>query len=373
MDDILLLGGICFLLLIGILVVGMILSYFRFLSLTEKMAQLEKQQFLAQQGLGSLTKEITQSEANLSSKVYEAEQHSLNSLYQMSTHLTGEVTKTQQDSSIAFTEIKAMTHGLSESTTTLKQELAKTQERLTEVQLYLQNQSKLEQKTSESIRRLESIIAGTYTKGVAGENILDSIFSTLPAEWQVRNFQVAGRTVEFGLRLPNTLILPIDSKWVATSILEQYLATENTEEKHYLKAEIEEIVRKKAKEVRKYLDPGMTMPFGLAVVPDAIYELCSRIHAETFQMNVVLVSYSLFLPYLLLVFQTILNTSQTIDFQQLNTFFYTIEEHLLLAQEELDGRYSKALTMLHNSRDEMKTHLGKIHSNLTRLKINIKD
>ena len=51
-----------------------------------------------------------------------------------------------------------------------------------------------------AIRRLETVIAGTQSKGAAGENILDVVFSKLPAEWQVRNFPVGNKSVEFGLR-----------------------------------------------------------------------------------------------------------------------------------------------------------------------------
>jgi DNA recombination protein RmuC len=46
----------------------------------------------------------------------------------------------------------------------------------------------MEVKSAESIRRLEAVIAGTHSKGIAGENILDAVFSMLPVEWQVRIF-----------------------------------------------------------------------------------------------------------------------------------------------------------------------------------------
>src|SRR4030065_2244969 len=46
----------------------------------------------------------------------------------------------------------------------------------------------MDQQTADSIRRLEAIIAGTQTKGVAGENIVELVFSQLPPEWQGGNF-----------------------------------------------------------------------------------------------------------------------------------------------------------------------------------------
>jgi DNA recombination protein RmuC len=116
---------------------------------------------------------------------------------------------------------------------------------------FLKAREKLDADTSESVRRLEMIIAGTQTKGNAGENILDVVLSRLPPEWQARGFQVNGLTVEFGVRLPNGLVLPIDSKWPATHLITQFIAADNPEERKRLKAEIERAVFLKAKEIKK--------------------------------------------------------------------------------------------------------------------------
>jgi DNA recombination protein RmuC len=64
---------------------------------------------------------------------------------------------------------------------------------------------------------------------------------------------VNGKSVEFGLRLPNGLVLTIDSKWPATHLIEQFIAADKPEEKKRLKAEIEHAI---------------TMPFRVAYVPD---------------------------------------------------------------------------------------------------------
>ena len=173
---------------------------------------------------------------------------------------------------------------------------------LTELQAYARARHDLERQTAESIRRLEAVIAGTQTKGAAGENILELVFAKLPPEWQVRNFRVGNKTVEFGLRLPNNLLLPIDSKWPATNLLEEFAGCDDPSEQQRLKARIESTVLSKAREVKKYIDPNVTVNFGVAAVPDAVYDLCSGVQADLFQLNVVLVSYSMFFPYLLLVF-----------------------------------------------------------------------
>ncbi len=240
---------------------------------------------------------------------------------------------------------------------------------LTEIRSTIHARQDLERQTTESIRRLEAIIAGTQTKGAAGGNILDVVFSRLPPEWQVRNFTVDNRTVEFGLRLPNSLILPIDSKWAATHLLEQFIAAEDPVEQQHLKREIERAVMRKAREVRKYLDPRLTTAFGVAVVPDAIFELSTGVQADVFRLNVVLISYSLFVPYLLLVFQTVLKSTQSIDVQRLEAYLASVDENLDALQNELEGRFSRALRMLTNSGSEMRTHLSQVRGGLNSIEV----
>ena len=268
-----------------------------------------------------------------------------------------------------FSELKTLTKSLAEMTTSMRDELARAKNDLTELHTHSTMEQETQRQIVESIRRLEQVIAGTQSKGSAGENILEVVFARLPIEWQARNFRVGGKTVEFGLKLPNNLIMPIDSKWAATNLLEQFLATEALDEQQRLKKMIEDMVLQKAKEVRKYIDPSITVNFGVAVIPDAIYDLCAGIQCDVFELNVVLVSYSMFIPYLLLVFQTVLKTSQSIDLQKLDAYLQTAQENIKALQEELDGRLSRAITMLSNSRDDMRAHLGKISGSLTGLQI----
>ncbi len=268
-----------------------------------------------------------------------------------------------------LTEAKTVTSSLVEATTAIRDELSQAKTNLTELQTHTKARQEIELRTAESIRRLEAVIAGTQTKGAAGENILEVVFAKLPPEWQVRNLRVGAKTVEFGLRLPNNLILPIDSKWPATGLLEEFVACDDPDKQQKLKAEIEAAVLAKAKEVRKYIDPNVTMNFGVAAVPDSVYDLCFGIQVDVLRLNVVLVSYSMFVPYLLLVFQTILKTSQNIDLQKLDAYLKSAQESIKAVQDELEGRFPKAITMLNNSRDEMSAHLSRVAGGLTSLQI----
>ncbi len=337
--------------------------------LSEKIAQVEQKQTITNQGIGNLESGLVQTGANITAKVSDAQQLSTTSLHQVSTGLAGELAKIQQESGAALAELKTLANGLTETTSGIRSELVRAKNDLTELQTSAKARQELEIRTAESIRRLEAIIAGTQSKGLAGENILELVFAKLPIEWQVRNFQVGGKSVEFGLRLPNNLILPIDSKWAATNLLEQFVTTSDVAEQQKLKSEIEGAVIKKAREVKKYIDPSVTVAFGVAVIPDAIYDLCSGIQTDVFQMNVVLVSYSMFIPYLLLVFQTVLRAGQSIDLQKLDAHLQTAQGSVKALQDELDGRFSRAITMLTNSRDEMRAHISKAGSSLTSLQI----
>jgi len=261
--------------------------------------------------------------------------------------------------------IDTMAKNLIGNTDAIRQELERAKNDLTALQARTEARQELELRTADSIRRLEMIIAGTQTKGTAGENILEVMLAKLPLEWQVRNFTVGNKTVEFGLRLPNDLILPIDSKWTATQLLEQFLKCEDTTDKQKLKLQIENAVKDRAKDVQKYIDPNVTVNFGIVAMPDAVFDLCYGIHIDIFQLNVVLVSYSLFVPYLLLVFQTIRKTSQALDVEKLGAYLQSAEHSIRALQEELHGRLSKAIVMQTNSRDAMSGHLNKISSGLT--------
>ena len=306
--------------------------------LIERVSNLQQNQQLANQAVGKVNTDLVNAEKTITAEVGSIRKDSIKSLYDVGKGLSDEIAKIKQEIAI--------------------------------LQASAKDRHEIEQKTAESISRLETIIAGTQSKGSAGENIVSLIFAKLPVEWQVRNFNVNGKTVEFGLKFPNNLVLPIDSKWTATDLLEKFMDSDNPDEQQKLKAEIEKAVIHKAKEVRKYIDPSITTTFGVAVVPDAIYEMCTSIYPDIFKIGIVLVSYSMFVPYLLLVFHTILKSEQNIDLQKLDAYLQTAQSSLDELQEEINGRFSRALTMLNNSRDDMQAHISGVNTSITGVRIN---
>ncbi len=250
----------------------------------------------------------------------------------------------------------------------LAQSVGHIRDGLTEMQSRIRAREDMERRTAEAIHRLEAVIAGTHTKGAAAEHLVDAVFSRLPPEWQVRNLRIGNKVVEFGLQLPNGLVLPIDSKWAATTLLEEFSTTDDPERRREIKAQLEATVLERSREVRKYIDPNLTMGFALAVVPDAVYELCSGVQAEAFSTSVVLVGHSLFVPYLLLVFQTVLKSSQQVDVQRLDLYLTRCQQGVSELQEELEGRFSRAMAMLANSRQMMAGGLSQVQAELGSLR-----
>jgi DNA recombination protein RmuC len=281
--------------------------------ITERIASVERHQFSVNQSVNSIQADLR----GITERIASVERHqfsvnqSANSIQTDLRGLTERISSVEQNQFIvnqgvgnfatntlsAITELKTITTNLSDATGSMRTELSHAKNDLTELHTDIRAKQESERQTAESIRRLETIIAGTQTKGLAGENILEVVFAKLPIEWQLRDFRIGGKSVEFALRLPNNLIMPIDSKWAATQLVEQFVNADDTQEQQRIKKAIEDTVIQKAKEVRKYIDPSITVNFGVAVIPDAVFDLCIGIQPEIFQLNVVLVSYSMFVRF----------------------------------------------------------------------------
>lgn len=113
-----------------------------------------------------------------------------------------------QKSSEDLVALKTLADGLVQTTQSIRDQLEQAKSDLAKLQTNAEARQDVEQQIAGSVRRLGTVIAGTHSKGSAGESILEAAFAKLPIEWQVRNFTVNGKSVEFGLKLPNNLILP---------------------------------------------------------------------------------------------------------------------------------------------------------------------
>jgi len=333
------------------------------ISLQESQRQLSTQTLRLGEGL-------IQIERSLTSKIISVDRRSEESLQSLREETFKSFTKLQENILRIFQSVQqnssAEIHTLQKS---LLADLGQLKEQVSILHAQARERKDIEKQTAESIRRLESILAGTQSKGAAGERIVEQVFAKLPAEWRIRNFHINGKVVEFGLRLPNGLVLPIDSKWPSASLVERFVNSNNPEEQIILKREIEKVVLRKAQEARKYIDPSQTLPFAVIIVPDAVFDISMGVHAESMKIGVAVLSYSMFIPYLLLVFHTIMKSTQSFDIQSLVTYLENVNQSLGSIQEEIEGRFSRSLTMLNNSRDSIRVHLQRANASLIALEV----
>ncbi len=241
----------------------------------------------------------------------------------------------------------------------LRQEISQTRELLAQMKSAEEVRETAVREAVHSLRRIEHVIAGTKSRGTAGENILGGILAQLPPELREMNLTLNNKVVEFAFRLPNDKLLPIDSKWPSMATIEKLAETDDPEARRPLIEAIQSEVKKKVKEAAKYLDPERTIQLGVVVVPDAVFDLCLEAHVEAFKEGIVLVSYSQALPYLLSLLQVVLRFSAKIDVARLSSALKTIGDALVKLEGEVEGRLSRSLTQLDNSRSELRTQLSR--------------
>jgi DNA recombination protein RmuC len=251
----------------------------------------------------------------------------------------------------------------------LSQALGATRELLAEMRRGDEEALRGQQQMADVLRRLEGVIAGARSRGAAGERILEALVEHLPADFKVFNCSINGRTVELAFRLPNGKYVPVDSKWVAASELEELARCEDPAQLERLIERIERALERKIDEVAKYLDPELTLGIGVAAVPQAVYQNTQRTHAYALRQGVVVISYSMAVPYLLTLLQLAIRFAprSELDPARLSPLFQALEKALADMEAELNGRISRALTMLQNGQSDLQRHVGAARGALARL------
>jgi DNA recombination protein RmuC len=223
----------------------------------------------------------------------------------------------------------------------------------------------VEDDARQSLRRLEAVIAGSSTRGAAGENILEEAFRHLPPEMVQRNLWVKGKVCELGLRLPGGKLLAIDSKWTSSAELEEISRPEvEPSRRGRLATVIEKEVERRIREVSQYIDPDTTAPFALAAVPDAAYAVCRAAFAEGHRRHVIIVGYSMALPYLLALYQMHLQFARSVDIENLQACMMEVERQLDFLESTLENKLQRALTMLGNTYTDGKQSLARIRASV---------
>ena len=215
----------------------------------------------------------------------------------------------------------------------------------------------------EVIKRLSTVLAGGAAKGRAGENVLRDHLSELPPGMLVTDFRVGGKVVEFGLLLPDGRRLPIDSKWTALAELEALEAAEAPGDIEACVRAVEKAVTLRAREVAQYLDPAVTAPVAVAAVPDAVYGVLRRAHADAYAKGVVVVPYSHALPIVLFLYSLVQRFGDAADVQ---ASLAEVAGVLTSIESVLENKLARAAVMLSNGTDELRSSVGKARGSIAR-------
>ncbi|HEX3629142.1 MAG TPA: DNA recombination protein RmuC [Candidatus Dormibacteraeota bacterium] len=222
---------------------------------------------------------------------------------------------------------------------------------------------RIEDDVQASARRIETVLLGSRTRGAAGENILQDAFRQFPAEMIDMNFRVNGKVVEYALILANGKRLPIDSKWPSPELIDQ-LADGEPGKEAAAGQEIERTLRLKIREVRQYIDPAATLAFAVAAVPDPVFNACRRAHLEAYRDGVILMPYSMTIPYLLALFRLHLQYARSIDLENLEGYLQQIDDNVTSLDRLMENSIAKGSTMIQNAFNEAKRNLGQMRGAL---------
>ncbi len=252
----------------------------------------------------------------------------------------------------------------------LRERLSQTQSVVEGLRSAISARQPVEEEARASLKRLESVIAGSSSRGAAGEHILEEALRHLPPEMLQRNVWVGGKVVELALRLPGGKLLPMDSKWVSSVALQQLAAPGlDANRRAQLMGQVEREVERRVREVSQYIDPATTAPFALAVIPDAAYDVCRGAIVNAHSRHVMVVGYAMALPYLLTLYQLHLQFARSVDMEKLQSALIDIERQVDVLEGILENKVQRSLTVLQNAYTEGRQATAKIRASTQAVQI----
>jgi len=257
--------------------------------------------------------------------------------------------------------------GLSEATQALQGQIGRTQSTLAEVKALEQGRARQLDYATDTLRRLEAVVAGSSTRGAAGESILARTLGQLPPDLLAHDVAFGGRVVEYALRLPDGRYLPIDSKWTSVASLDALELAEEPKERRRLEEQVARDLRMRLREMSRYLDPERTVSLAVLAVPDAVYASALAVRSEGWREGVLIVPYSMALPFVLVVYRLTLRLSPPVDQGDLLARLHAVAESLRRVEEEVEGRLSRGLLQVQNARDALRGHASEARGATERL------
>lgn len=269
--------------------------------------------------------------------------------------------------------VELTTAGLADKTmqaqSFLQKEIAEAHKLVEAVRTELVERKERDKEIGRAVAHLEAVLAGSPTKGAAGENILDEAFAGFPPEMIERNFRVRGKVVEYALVLAGThRRLPIDSKWPATSEVEKLATETEPAVRQKLVADVQSAVRRKIREVAQYIDPLTTTDQVIAAIPDSVSPHCSELTYEAYRQGVILMPYSMIVPYVLNLYNLHLKYARSVDLDSLDNALSGIEKNVDSLDKVLENSIQRGATMIGNAYDEARRIADRIKSTLVTIR-----
>ncbi|MCK4648476.1 hypothetical protein KAT51_03020, partial [bacterium] len=142
---------------------------------------------------------------------------------------------------------------------------------------------------------------------------------------------------------------------------------ENEETRAEIIEKIEKEVEKRTKEITQYINPAVTTPQAIAAIPDAAFSVCKKAHVEAYKRNVILISYSMAIPYLLTFLNLNLQYSRTVDIENLSHYLMNIKRNLDEMDSVLENYIEGASSRITNATIKYRELIGSIRGSLIAL------
>jgi DNA recombination protein RmuC len=231
----------------------------------------------------------------------------------------------------------------------VSKDLQETKQSIQLLKTELDGRKSLENEMRASTLNIERVIAGGSSRGLAGESILAEALKQFPPDVIETNFKIKGCIVEYAMILSDGKRVPIDSKWTKPELIESLDKETDPVKKEELVEQIEKTLKEKVKEVTKYIDPSMTVSWGIAAIPLAVYNVCKRAHLDAFRQNVIIMPYSLAVIYLLSLYHLHRQYCSSVDIVKIESYISQIERGLETINKELENSVARGSTMITNA------------------------
>jgi len=214
----------------------------------------------------------------------------------------------------------------------------------------------------------ERKLSGIQAKGALGEQIVAEKLFDLPHGWYARDVPFPnGAKVEFALRTPDKRWIPIDSQFTATELVEKLEKTTDQSQRNSLKIQIRQEVRSYVKSAEKYLDAGSTLGFCIVAVPTSVFEVCLEMQAELVSDNIVLISYSLLIPYILLLVDLFLKNIHSTQVLEISHILNRSASQIELIQKYINSKVRPPLDSVRLQQSQYGLHSERLHEIYSRL------